>query len=257
MSRHRSLVPLASLALLLASACSSADRGATGPNAHTVSLSFSTKRPAGAIVAGGNQSSFLTLGTATDTIVITKAQVVLSKVELATADSVTCTTTDSSSECEELHADPELVDLPVDQSVMTALLTAIPAGTYTKFEAHVRLVKSTDVGGSAFLATHPEFSGVSIRVEGTFNGTPFVYTGTAGAELELEFAPPLVVDSTGMNITVNVDLSSWFMNGSGGLVDPATANSGGPNESLVAHNIHQSFEAFEDDNKDGHSDSQP
>jgi hypothetical protein len=148
------------------------------------------------------------------------------------------------------------VDLPVDQSVVTSLNAPVAAGTYTSFEAKVRLVRSTDAGGAAFIAAHPEFSGATVRVEGTFNGTPFVYTGSAEAELELAFAPPLVVDSTGMNITVNVDLASWFVTGSGSLVDPATANAGGPNASLVDHNIHQSFEAFEDENHDGHDDSQ-
>ena len=94
-----------------------------------------------------------------------------------------------------------------------------------------------------------------MHVEGTFNGTPFTYDGNASAELELTFATPIVVDASGMNITVNVDLSTWFVDGSGSLVDPTTANSGGANESLVARNIHQSFEAFEDDNKDGTDDS--
>jgi hypothetical protein len=179
---------------------------------------------------------------------------VLARIELARADSANCTTEGSGTDCEELRADPELVDLPVDQTVVTSLIAPVAPGTYTSFEGKVRLVQSGDVGGAAFLTAHPEFAAATVRVEGTFNGVPFVYTGSAEAELELTFSPPLVVDSTGMNITVNVDLSTWFLDGSGALVDPTTANAGGPNASLVDHNIHRSFEAFEDDNRDGHED---
>jgi hypothetical protein len=250
--RTRSLI-LSAIAVVL-SACSSADKAA-GPNAKTVSLSFSTHTAAGALVAGRQLSANLIAGSGSDTLIITKAQVVMSRVELVKADTAACSgDTTSATECEELKLDPSLVSLPVDSGVTTSLITAVPAGTYAAFEGKIRLVQASDAGGTAFLAANPTFNGVSVRVEGTFNGTPFVYTGTADAELELQFSPALVVDSTGMNITVNVDLSSWFRNGSGGLVDPATANAGGPNASLVEHNIHQSFEVFEDDNKDGHQD---
>ena len=37
-------------------------------------------------------------------------------------------------------------------------------------------------------------------------------------------------------------------------VDPASANPGQPNESVVANNIQTSFDAFEDDNDDGLAD---
>jgi hypothetical protein len=251
-SRSLSRVVLGAL-VALAAACGASNT--TSPNAKTVSLSFSSKNLASG--AAANRVSFLTLGSGNDTLVITKAQVVLSKIELATADTATCASDSNGGSCEEIKADPALVDIPVDQSMVTPLVSAIPAGTYTKFEAKVNAVQASDPAGGTFLTSHPDFAGVSVRVEGTFNGTPFVYTGSAGAELELEFTPPLVVDSTGMNITVNVDISRWFVSGGGALVDPTTANAGGPNASMVDNNIHHSFEAFEDDNKDGHNDSQP
>jgi hypothetical protein len=237
----------------LASACGTSN--STSPNAKTVSLSFSSHAAAAGASAG--RASFLTLGSGSDTLVITKAQIVLAKIELATGDTAACANESQGSSCDELKADPELVDIPVDASTLTPIVAAVPAGTYTAFEAKIRAVQSSDANSGSFLTAHPEFAGASVRVEGTFNGTPFVYTGSASAELELEFTPPLVVDSTGMNITVNVDISRWFVSGGGALVDPTTANAGGPNASMVDNNIHHSFEAFEDDNKDGHNDSQP
>jgi hypothetical protein len=249
------LSALAGFILIVVSACSNP----TGANSKGVSLSFASKiHPAPAVV-GANYVSLLTQNVGSDVLVITKAQIVMAKIELATTATATCTADNSggNSECEELHANPSLVNLPTDPTapVSTSLVTSVPAGTYSAFEAKIKAVLTGDPGAADFLAANPKFNGVSVHVEGTWNGTPFTYDGAASAELELTFATPIVVDSTGMNITVNVDLSTWFVNGSGALVDPSTATAGGANESLVAGNIHKSFEAFEDNNKDGTDDS--
>jgi len=61
-------------------------------------------------------------------------------------------------------------------------------------------------------------------------------------------------DSGSTNITVFVDIDAWFRDQSGvDLIDPDTANEGGPNKSLVEDNIKQSMEAFEDDDRSGSS----
>lgn len=243
---------LTSFILIVVSACSS---DTTGANAKGVSLSFATKVHAAPSLVGANYVNLLTQTVGGNTLVITKAQIVMSKIELTMSATATCTGDASDSDCTELHANPQIVNLPTDPMVTTALVTAIPAGTYTDFEGKVKVVQSSQTGGADFLTANPAFNGVSVHVEGTFNGTPFTYDGSGTAELELAFATPIVVDSTGMNITVNVDLSTWFLDGSGSLIDPTTANSGGANVSLVDGNIHQSFEAFEDNNKDGTDDS--
>jgi hypothetical protein len=48
-----------------------------------------------------------------------------------------------------------------------------------------------------------------------------------------------------------VDVSTWFRSATGALIDPATANKGGLNESEVTENIKDSFKAFEDEDRDG------
>jgi len=61
-----------------------------------------------------------------------------------------------------------------------------------------------------------------------------------------------VADGQTINVTLRVDISTWFLNDAKtALVDPASANNGGANESIVANNIQNSFGAFEDDNRDG------
>ncbi len=260
--RTNYLVSAGALAITVAlSACSSDSTrpGSTTPGA--VSLSFAATGSATTSASVASPSSgVLALTAATDSLVITKAQVVLARLELQRAGA-TCTSTESAgddqksdSSCAELELAPSIVSLAVNGAVTQALNSSVPSGTYTAFEAKIRAVEARKSASTAFLAAHPEFVGASVRVEGTFNGKAFTYTGAPEAELEGLFSPPLVADSTGANITINVDLANWFRTSGGTLVDPTTANAGGTNASLVSGNISRSFKAFRDDNHDGHDD---
>lgn len=252
-------------ALLITAALSACSSDSTGPGSTTpgaVSLSFSTTGAAttSASVAPGASSGVLALAAATDSLVITKVQVVLARLELQRAGA-TCTSTESAgdddtrdSTCAQLELAPSIVSLSVNGGVTQALNTAIPTGTYTAFEAKIRVVEARKSASTAFLTAHPEMAGASIRVEGTFNGKAFTYTGAPKAELEGLFNPALVADSTGANITINVDLTNWFRTSGGALVDPATANAGGANAALVSSNVARSFKAFRDDDHDGRDD---
>jgi hypothetical protein len=202
-----------------------------------------------------------------DALVITKAQLVLSRIELqrvgatcaseaATGDDDKDKDKDKNEECAELQLAPTLVNLPVTNAVVTALNVTIPEGSYSSLEAKLRPIHSSakGKGSSAFLTANPGLDGVSVLVEGTFNGSPFTYKGAAKADVERNFSPPLVVTSAPVNLTVNVDLVSWFKTPSGALIDPRTANAGGANAATVASNIKRSFRAFRDKNRNGHDD---
>ena len=261
------------LSLLAGAACSSADR-ASGPNAQQVSLAFSTSARNSPSVIHASIAGPFTQMTGANTLVITKAQVVLKRIELTTNDTANCTGDSTISmsgsvsadsgprmggghgdrECQEIRADPTVVDLPVDGSVTSSIVATVPAGTYTSFESRIHVVRDSSPASKAFLAANPTFAGVSVHVEGSYNGTPFVYDGRASGEIQLAFDPPAVVGATGLSLTVNADLGTWFVDSAGDLIDPSTANDGGANAAMVAHNIHESFEAFEDENRDGHPD---
>jgi hypothetical protein len=243
--------------------------------ARDVSLSFATS--AGVATVAGQTSSeavpevdgAFTVRDATHTLTITRAAVVLSELELATT-TTPCGSDDDAGDdhgdhsgndhadgrhgdhCAELELGPLLVDLPVDSSVSTVLTLAIPAGTYAQLEAKLRPVRDDDESARAFRAAHPELVGASVRVEGTFDGAPFVYTGAPRAHLELEFDPPLEVNGDGTNITVHVALDRWFTGADGAIIDPATAAPGGSNAAVVAGNILRAFHAFRDDDRHGH-----
>lgn len=241
-------------ALSLAALAGCSDATGTG-GMRSVSLSFSTLPPAG---PSASVASF-SLSATVSPIVITKAQLVISKSELARSSaSCTSTTTTDEQECPELKLGPMLVDLPLDANAKGVLAVDLPAGTYQQFEAKIDAVMNETEGdpaaSAAFLAANPSFRGVSVRVEGTYDGQPFVYTTAAEGELELTFNPPLVVDAPSSNLTVNVDLSSWFRRSDGTTIDPRTATAGSATKEIVDDNIKRSFDVFEDENRDGRED---
>jgi hypothetical protein len=227
-----------------ASACSDA----TGANRVPLKLSFATKSIA---APGANAPMFsadITVGTASE-LVITKAQVVFDGIELSHNDGPNCDGT-GDFQCEDVDQSPQLVNIPLTSGVKTQLTVPVPEGSYERLDAHIQVPESGDAGVAAFLAAHPEFVGKSVRVEGTYKGTPFVYTAAIDAELELKFDPPLLVNSASNNVTVDVDVASWFKDSSGAVLDPSST----ANATTIAANIRRSFNAFEDDDEDGESD---
>ena len=148
---------------------------------------------------------------------------------------------------------PILVDLPLNSRPEQQFAISIEPGTYTGVRFHIH--KANSGSEAAFLTDHPEFVGSSIRVAGTFNDEPFTYTTSLNAVQEQRFESPVTVDASGTtDVTLLVDLSTWFKGTDGTLVSPATAMAGGANEHLVWDNIRRSFHAFNDRNQDGHSD---
>ena len=86
--------------------------------------------------------------------------------------------------------------------------------------------------------------------------TDFTFTSDVDQSEEANLVPPVTVtEGQTLNVTLRVDIAGWFLNGAQtALVDPASANNGQPNQSIVANNIQNSFKAFEDDNHDGQAD---
>jgi hypothetical protein len=130
------------------------------------------------------------------------------------------------------------------------------AGIYGEIEFEIHKVDDDDPEDNSFRQAHPDMVGKSIRVQGFYNGQPFTYETDIDDDQEYDLVPPLVIDENteAINVTLRIDLDAWFRDGSGNLVDPESANKGGENESLVNENIKQSFEAFEDDDRDGEDD---
>ena len=252
--------PLAAVLILgFLAACSS---DLTGGNRHPVQLSFTTN----STVAGASNrmAADLVVGPANE-LVLQKVQLVLGKIELDQTGTADCVAEaddanddngdishddheGNSEECEVVSRDPLLIDVPVDDALHPVINIPLAAGTYRELEAKLRPARDESV---AFNTANPNFVGKSVRVEGTFKGTPFVFASSVRSKLEMEFDPPLVVDETTKNATVSIDVRKWFVDASGAVIDPTTATPGSSSFSQIERNIRRSFHAFEDDEERG------
>jgi hypothetical protein len=254
--------PVAALALAAAVACSDS-------NGHgNVSLSLSAQKPlapplAASLAGSAGVPSVVTVGDSTvivlgnDSVILRSLDVVLGKIEMKRLETSACDNVQGNGDCEEFEAGPVLASFPLGATNTAAAVSVnAPAGQYDKLEFEIH--KTDPTRDAAFITANPGFSGISIRVTGTYSqaGTrsDFTYTSDLDASEEVAFAQPLsVTDGVAANLTIRLDVSTWFVNGAS-LVDPSSANVGGPNESVVQNNIKNSIDAFEDDNHDGHDD---
>ena len=232
--------------LLAAGGCSDSEMG-------DVSLQLATRDPA-SVVSGEPGQLVVTAGP--DEIVVDEVALVLRKVRLDGAPTASCPEEgEGDSQCALLRLGPVLFDLPLDQGAAPMFTAAVPVGTYDriKFQIH----RPTNANEDAdFVAEHPEFEDISIRVVGSYNGTPFTFATDLTEVEDVGFVEPVeVVADAELQVTLHVDVSGWFASEDGtGLVDPSQANDGGPFESLVERQIRESFRAFHDGDLDGAAD---
>jgi hypothetical protein len=239
---HRLALGVLALAL---GGCSDSDMG-------EVELQLAS-HGASASVSGTPAQLVITAGE--DEIVLDQVGLVLRKVRLDGAPTASCPEDDEGdSRCAELELGPVLFELPFEEGAEAVLNAAVPVGSYTglKFQLH----RPTNANEDAdFVADHPEYEDISIRVVGSYNGTPFTFASDLTDVEDVDFAGPLEVDAEGvLPVTLLVQVADWFASQDGGLVNPAEANDGGPLESLVEQQIRASFRAFRDGDSDAEED---
>lgn len=159
---------------------------------------------------------------------------------------------DNEHDCPTLKLGPLLLEPPLTDGAETLFTADVPAGTYTRIR--IQLHKPRGGRDQAFLALHPDFAGVSIRVKGTYNGTPFSFDTGIEEEEEITLDSPVVVTAGGSTaFTLFLDVRGWFLDQSGtALLDPTAPSSSV--RDLIEHNIRRSFRAFKDDDHDGGDD---
>jgi hypothetical protein len=187
-----------------------------------------------------------------NTLVVTRARLVLDEIELEEFSGRDCDNSGPGNDpaCPEIEIGPFLVDLPLTGGVRSTISAQIPAGTYHEIEFDVEPVDDSNAGARAFFAANPDIPrNRSIVIEGTYNGQPFTFMSSSRFELELEFEPRLVVDAGGTNVTIDVDVASWFRSGTT-VLNPGDATMTAAIESRIL----ASFAAFIDDDRDGHRD---
>jgi hypothetical protein len=186
-----------------------------------------------------------------NTLDITTVRVVLKGIEVKKAEVDDCSVEPEPAGCESFRSGPVLVDVPVDGTTNQDVAMNIPAGTYDEVKFEIHEVTGSD---GSFLTANPTMSGKSITAVGTYNGNPFTFETNLSQEQVFALIPNLVVTDgdAATNVTIRFDVSGWFLDSPGGnLFNPATASTGGPNESIAEENIKNSIKAFEDRDKDG------
>jgi len=246
----RSAATIVGVALVL-SACSDAGSGPAGDA--QVSLNLATRAATAAASSAALSAPETYTDAAGNTLEIDRVQLVLREVELEneTHQSACEAASASEGDCAEIELGPFLVDLPLGVGGAARTVTAnVPAGTYDEVKFKIREPDDDTDADKAFVAAHPDFAHTSVKVEGSFNGTPFTFVSDLQAELKLELSPPRVVDGSGTTeLTLFADLGTWFRDAGGNLLDPSSVSG-----QTVADNIAGGFHAFEDENHDGSDD---
>jgi hypothetical protein len=137
---------------------------------------------------------------------------------------------DSDESCEALKVGPITVTLPLDASTKLVLDALVPPGTYSGVKARLDVVT---------------VSGVYTDVGGTDH--PFIFTSHGKAVVKIKFPTPVTVDATSTNVTVSVDVASWFKDATGAFLDPNDVT----NTGAINRNIRRSFRAYGDHDHDG------
>ena len=250
---------LAGLLIAVLGACDSAGPSESGAASTPVSLSLaasSATQPTTASLNALRKRRDLT-DPAGNRLVLDRIEVILEDIEFEReGDRSACDGDDDG--CEEVEAGPLLASIPLDDEAPRLFADVqLPNGAWTEVEFEIEPLDDDD-------AILDESSGfpedASVRVMGTFTpasgeSRSFTYTSDLEAEKEFEFDPPLEVTGDGpTNVTVSVDVDSWFRQADGTLIDPAQAGDDGPFEDRVETNIEASFDGFKDEDRDGRDD---
>lgn len=227
----------------------------TGPGTRPLSLSVTTRSSSAAASPSrpAGLSADLHVGDATTSLTIKSAQIVLSEIELSGTGTCGEETSDNEAtddneangdndeangnnndnheeDCDEMELGPLSVDLQLDGTTQAILDAGVRPGKYSGLQAELEGVT---------------VSGIFTDANGTDH--PFTYTSSVEAKIEMEFPTPVDVDGSTKNLTIEVDVASWFIDADGMLLDPRDPAKAG----AINANIRKSFRAFGDDDHDG------
>jgi hypothetical protein len=131
----------------------------------------------------------------------------------------------------DFRAGATTVTLPLDGTAITPISAEIPPGRYDELQLDARY----------------------LRIRGTYDALPFDVTVPVNLKIESELEPPFEPTSAGPspNITVNVDVASWFRNADGSVIDPRQLSTDATLRAQFRNRVRASFRSFRDTNKDG------
>lgn len=202
---------------------------------------------------------------------ITRARLVLEEIELETDDDGTGSSSSDGLLSEddpnddssgfEYETGPTLLELNLSGEVNKVMVANVPAGLYDELEFEVDTVDDDEPEDRSAMS-NPAFADFvgenrySVIIEGRYDGgagfEDFTFRSDLSATQEQPLVPPLVLEAGdgSANLTLVIDTTTWFQDGSGSSLDPSDPT----NASQIENNIQASIDVFEDDDEDGYED---
>lgn len=265
--RRSSTLATALLAVAALAACGDDDPASPNtPDEQQLKVAFRMVQPPTTTTASAQSfghpslldgTSYMVVGRDNDTIIVTRAQLVVRDVQIATASAncpETAPTTGDPNACPTVHSGPYLIDIPASGTANGELTVNVPKGAYSKMRLSLHKVTSNQEEDRAFREAHPDLVNMSLKLEGTYNGQPFTFTSDLNQKLDVAFPSSVTVGESAAMVTVAVDVAPWFSNPQGGLFSPLLAQLPGVLRTTVEANISASLKAFKDANNDGQPD---
>lgn len=146
---------------------------------------------------------------------------------------------------------PFVLYLNIDGGINYVSSTVVPANSYDKAVFKIHKVVSSDV------ALDPDFfdgtNYYSVIVKGTYKNEPFTFKSSVHTRQVLSFqTKTVVVNLTGnSNVTLKATPQEWFMNTRGVALNPNDENERPDIEQNIIDNLHNGFEIFLDNDRNG------
>ncbi len=150
----------------------------------------------------------------------------------------------------DFKTEPQILNLALDGSVNTLHAADIPLGTYNKVSFRIHKPEDgEDPGDPDFMESTGGNERFCVVFKGTYEGTVFAFKSRRSTKQRVEIDPPLIIDEEGLevNITLTVDVDSWFHDADGNSLNPLDED----HENEIDDAIRKSFRGFRDDNRHG------
>lgn len=193
--------------------------------------------------AGGLSKRTTSAGADIQSIEVDRVLLVLGRVKLEAVGNGTIDFVDERSIIVEL--------VPGDEPVL-AIVADVAPGSYKELEIAFDKLERGHPTEQALIQLYPGLDNASVLIEGTLtrNGTeePFAFAKDLDIDLEVQFVPPLTIESPEPTLfSLVLDARGWFRGPTGALLDPTDPS----NQSAIEGAIQQSIELFEDPDHNG------
>lgn len=145
---------------------------------------------------------------------------------------------------------PMVVNLDLTGSTNSVVVTEIPNGIYKRVSFRLHKPENNEtVLDSDFVEGTGGNQRFSVVVQGSYDGVNFTYKSRRTANQHVDIEPSLVITDTVtfVNVTMQVDVNSWFMDSDSTMLNPADSS----NSTKIDNAIVRSFKAIKDNNHNG------